>query len=134
MVRCPNCNSENEEDSMFCQSCGAKLEIKKPVANKVQSTVENVEGSSQVFEDKKLRFKIILGYLPIVVQLFVLFGALSSVKVINADRFMLYPLICFAISFYAASKLIENEKTFKHALIIIAISAVLAMLSTIGLS
>jgi len=130
MVKCPNCNSENEENSMFCQSCGTKLEIKKPSVNNVNV----VDNSLPLFEEKKLKYKIILGYLPILVQLFALSGALSSVKVINADRFMLYPLICFGITFYAASKLIEDERTYKHAIIIVAVSAFLAILCTFGLS
>lgn len=127
MVKCPNCNSENDENSMFCQSCGTKLEVKKPM----RKSVEKIDDSSSIFEAKKTTFKIILGYLPILIQIFALIGADGSVKVINADRYMLYPLICFAITFYAASKLIENEETFKHAIIILAISAFLVILSTI---
>ena len=130
MVKCPNCNSENDENSMFCQSCGTKLEIKKLSVNNVNV----VDNSPSLFEEKKLKYKIILGYLPILVQLFALSGALSSVKVINSDRFMLYPLICFAITFYAASKLIEDERTYKHAIITVAVSAFLAILCTFGLS
>ena len=130
MVKCPQCNYENEENSMFCQSCGAKLEFKKSIVNDVQT----IDKSSSMFEEKKKKFKIILVYLPLLVQLFVLFGASSSVKVINADRFMLYPLICFAITFYAASKLIDDEKTFNHAIISVVFSALLAILCTFGLS
>lgn len=130
MVKCPKCNSENEENSMFCQSCGAKLEIKQPTVNNVNV----VDNSLPSFGEKVLRYKLILGYLPVLVQLFALSGALNSVKVINSDRFMLYPLICFGIAFYAASKLIEDEKTYKHALIIVAVSAFLAIICTFGLS
>lgn len=129
MVKCPNCNSENDENSMFCQSCGTKLEIKKPTVNNI-----NVVDNSPSFFEKKLKYKIILGYLPLLVQLFALSGALSSVKMINSDRFMLYPLICFGITFYAASKLIEDERTYKHAIISVAVSAFLAILCTFGLS
>ena len=96
--------------------------------------ISGLFSAPSLFEEKKLKYKIILGYLPILVQLFALSGALSSVKVINSDRFMLYPLICFAITFYAASKLIEDERTYKHAIITVAVSAFLAILCTFGLS
>ena len=55
MVKCPKCNSENEENSMFCQSCGAKLEIKQPTVNNVNV----VDNSPSLFEEKKLKYKII---------------------------------------------------------------------------
>mgnify|MGYP003232890289 CR=1 FL=1 len=45
--------------------------------------------------------------------------------VINADRLLLYPLLSIMMSVYVSLKLISDEKTFKHGVIIPVISFIL---------
>ena len=95
MVNCPNCGVLVEKDSKFCQECGTKI--------------YNSDSNTQIdacSDYEKL-------------------SAWYNVKVINADRLLLYPLLSIMLSVYVSLKLISDEKTFKHGVIIPVISFIL---------
>lgn len=120
MNNCPNCGCEIEEDTVFCHNCGNKISNANSHVNKnPQSPYRNN------FEEKKYKTMIVFGYLVVVVQLLTIFAAWNTVKVINADRLILYPLLCFILTFYNASKLVQNERTYIHSVITVALSAIL---------
>jgi len=66
MVLCPNCGTENEEDSKFCQSCGQEI-IKK--------------SDSEIIEEKSSTLLIVLGYILSILGIFSM-GILSVIGLI----------------------------------------------------
>ena len=121
MNRCPNCNEEVDENSIFCQNCGAKLDNVNQIEIKQSPAFYNQNS----FEKNKIQAMTILGYLTLFVQIVAILAAWAHVKVINADRIILYPLLCVMLSFYVSFNLVKNEKTFIHSIIIAVISVLL---------
>ena len=113
MVNCPNCGVLVEKDSKFCQECGTKI------YNSDSNTQTDV---SSDYEKNKRYALIGIGYLTVLI---LLISAWYNVKVINADRLLLYPLLSIMLSVYVSLKLISDEKTFKHGVIIPVISFIL---------
>ena len=75
---------------------------------------------------KNKRYALIgIGYLTVLILLISVLSAWYNVKVINADRLLLYPLLSIMLSVYVSLKLISDEKTFKHGVIIPVISFIL---------
>ncbi len=123
MKVCPNCGNKVEDASAFCQECGSKIENSNKVADiDIPGHIKKFEDSS--FESKKLKAMIAFGYLIIFVQIVAILASWYHVKVINADRIILYPLLCVIIAFFAVFNLVNNEKSYIHSLII-AIASVL---------
>lgn len=127
MNKCPECNAEVEDNAVFCNNCGHKLGTANLNANNV-----NVLQHTSSFEEKKNLLMIFLGYLGIFIQLACILGAWHSVKVINGDRLILYPLICVLLAFYSSYHLLQNEKTFIHAIIVPIISTIMFIVGIIG--
>ena len=111
MVNCPNCGVLVEKDSKFCQECGTKI--------------DNSDSNTQTDEKNKRYALIGIGYLTVLILLISVLSAWYNVKVINADRILLYPLLSIMMSVYVSLKLISDEKTFKHGVIIPVISFIL---------
>lgn len=63
--------------------------------------------------------------MTVLILLISVLSAWYNVKVINADRLLLYPLLSIMMSVYVSLKLISDEKTFKHGVIIPVISFIL---------
>lgn len=63
--------------------------------------------------------------MTVLILLISVLSAWYNVKVINADRISLYPLLSIMMSVYVSLKLISDEKTFKHGVIIPVISFIL---------
>lgn len=63
--------------------------------------------------------------MTVLILLISVLSAWYNVKVINADRLLLYPLLSIMMSVYVSLKLIGDEKTFKHGVIIPVISFIL---------
>lgn len=116
MVNCPNCGVLVEKDSKFCQECGTKID------NSDSNTQTDV---SSDYEKNKRYALIGIGYLTVLILLISVLSAWYNVKVINADRLLLYPLLSIIMSVYVSLKLISDEKTFKHGVIIPVISFIL---------
>ena len=117
MVNCPNCGVLVEKDSKFCQECGTKI-----VDNSDSNTQTDV-GSDY---EKNKRYALIgIGYLTVLILLISVLSAWYNVKVINADRLLLYPLLSIMLSVYVSLKLISDEKTFNHGIIIPIVSFII---------
>lgn len=116
MVNCPNCSVLVEKDSKFCQECGTKID------NSDSNTQTDV---SSDYEKNKRYALIGIGYLTVLILLVSLFSAWLNVRLINSDRTLLYPLLSIMLSVYVSLKLIGDEKTFKHGVIIPVISFIL---------
>ena len=116
MVNCPNCGVLVEKDSKFCQKCGTKID------NSDSNTQTDVCSD---YEKNKRYALIGIGYLTVLILLISVLSAWYNVKVINADRLLLYPLLSIMLSVYVSLKLIGDEKTFKHGVIIPVISFIL---------
>lgn len=63
--------------------------------------------------------------MTVLILLISVLSAWYNVKVINADRLLLYPLLSIMMSVYVSLKVISDEKTFKHGVIIPVISFIL---------
>lgn len=63
--------------------------------------------------------------MTVLILLISVLSAWYNVKVINADRLLLYTLLSIMMSVYVSLKLISDEKTFKHGVIIPVISFIL---------
>ncbi len=120
MRKCLECGEDVEDNSVFCQNCGSKLDT--PVIKEVK-TNNNV--SKGTYEANKINLMIVMGYLTLFIQFVAILASWFNVKVINSDRIILYPLLCVILSFFVASKLIENEKTLIHAAIVVVGSIIL---------
>lgn len=125
MGYCPNCGALVEENVQFCNECGTKMEgsslNSRPISNN-QVTVANVD--SHYEKIKKYAF-IGIGYLTVLILLGSVFFAWGSVKVINADRLILYPLLSVMLSIYVSLKLISDEQTVMHGVIVAILSALI---------
>ena len=111
MVNCPNCGVLVEKDSKFCQECGTKID------NSDSNTQTDV---SSDYEKNKRYALIGIGYLTVLILLISVLSAWY-----NVDRLLLYPLLSIMMSVYVSLKLISDEKTFKHGVIIPVISFIL---------
>ena len=111
MRKCPQCGEEVEENSVFCQNCGSKIDV--PVVTTTKSSSNGIN---------KVHLMILFGYLTLFIQFVAILASRYNVRVINSDRIILYPLMCILLTFYVAFKLIEDERTRVHALIIVLIS------------
>ncbi|EKF85016.1 zinc ribbon domain-containing protein [Methanobacterium formicicum] len=100
MVSCPNCGTENDENSKFCQSCGQEI-IKKPASENIEVN-ENIEKSSTLL--------IVLGYILSILGIFSI-GILSVISLI------------IGIVLYRRG---GKDKT--HGIIIAAISVIILLL------
>lgn len=114
MRKCPQCGEEVEENSVFCQDCGSKIDVPAVTATK------NVSNGIS-----KVHLMILFGYLTLFIQFVAILASRYNVRVINSDRIILYPLMCVLLTYFVAFKLIEEEKTRVHALIIILVSTFL---------
>jgi hypothetical protein len=47
MVKCENCGHENDNDAVFCESCGANLKTTLPTKTHPQEVIKKEEGMSQ---------------------------------------------------------------------------------------
>ena len=75
---------------------------------------------------KNKRYALIgIGYLTVLILLISVLSAWLNVRLINSDRLLLYPLLSIMLSVYVSLKLISDEKTFKHGVIIPVISFIL---------
>ena len=113
MRNCPECGEVVEDNSVFCQNCGSKIDV--PVSKPVHTN--HVSNGS--YEKNKIYLMIFMGYLALFIQFVAVLTARFNVRVINSDRIILYPLLCVLLSFFVAFKLVENEKTIIHAFIIV---------------
>lgn len=117
MVNCPNCGVLVEKDSKFCQECGTKI---------VDNSDSNTQTDAGSDYEKNKRYALIgIGYLTVLILLISVLSAWYNVKVINADRLLLYPLLSIMLSVYVSLKLISDEKTFKHGIIIPIVSFII---------
>lgn len=116
MVNCPNCGVLVEKDSKFCQECGTKID----------NYDSNTQTDACSDYEKNKRYALIgIGYLTVLILLISVLSAWYNVKVINADRLLLYPLLSIILSVYVSLKLISDEKTFKHGIIIPIVSFII---------
>ena len=126
-MECPNCGKIAEDNSLFCENCGTRLnsEIRQEITQNVSSPINND------FKAKKILALKIFGILAIIIGIISVFGSMSHVRMINEDRLMLYPMLSLLLSFYCSFKLIEYEETFVIAEIIVIVSTLLFILSVI---
>ena len=126
-MECPNCGKIAEDNSLFCEKCGTRLnsEIRQEITQNVSSPINND------FKAKKILALKIFGILAIIIGIISVFGSMSHVRMINEDRLMLYPMLSLLLSFYCSFKLIEYEETFVIAEIIVIVSTLLFILSVI---
>ena len=129
MANCSNCGAEIDESSVFCQNCGSK--VSGDIKGNVQS--RPIVQNTTSFEDKKTLAMIGFGYLTLFIQIVAILASWSNVKVINADRVILYPLLCVILSYFVAFNLVKEEKTFIHGIIVAAISVILFILGIIAI-
>lgn len=115
MVNCPKCGALVEKGSNFCQECGTKVKTPK---NSISTTTSN-------YEKNKTYALIGIGYLTVLLVIISVFSAAYHVRVINSDRLLLYPLLSIMLSIYVSLKLISDEKTFKHGVIVPIISFII---------
>ena len=124
MKKCPECGEIGDDSSIFCQNCGNKLEN---IENRTVKNTPQVTDSS--FE--KIQTIKIFGYSIIVLEIIVILGSWFHVKMINADRLMLYPLLCVIVELYAGFKLADYEETIRDSKIVVGVSLLLFVLSLI---
>ncbi|MCR5026240.1 MAG: zinc ribbon domain-containing protein [Methanobrevibacter sp.] len=127
-MECPNCGKIAEDNSLFCENCGTRLnpEIRQEIPQNVSSPIKN-DG----FKAKKIRALKIFGILAIIIGIISVFGSIFHVRMINEDRLMLYPMLSLLLSFYCSFKLIEYEETFVIAEIIVIVSTLLFIVGVI---
>lgn len=124
MKVCPNCGGDVEDTFLFCQECGFKL--------KSSNNVGTIKKENNSFETKKLDVMIVFGYLTLFVQIVAILASWYHVKYINADRIILYPLLCVMLAFFTSFNLINYEKTYKHSIIIVVASVFLFILGIVA--
>lgn len=115
MVNCPKCGDLVEKGSNFCQECGTKVETPK---NSISTTTSE-------YEKNKNYVLIGIGYLTVLIVIISVFSAAYNVRMINSDRLLLYPLLSIMLSIYVSLKLIADEKTFKHGVIVPILSFII---------
>ena len=94
--------------------------------NKIFNILDSIiPDKNDPFEEKKDKAMVLFGYATIFLQLITFGLSMEMVALLNKDRMMLYTLLCVFLSFYNTYKLVQNEKTYKHALIIFGVSIVL---------
>ena len=93
---------------------------------KIDNSDSNTQTDVSSDYEKNKRYALIgIGYLTVLILLVSLFSAWLNVRLINSDRTLLYPLLSIMLSVYVSLKLISDEKTFKHGVIIPVISFIL---------
>ena len=130
MVKCQNCGEEIEESSIFCQNCGFK--ISNGIRGNVSSNQQVVPDNNS-FEYNKSLAMIVFGYLAIFIQVVAVLASWYHVKVINADRIILYPLLCVILSYFVAFNLVKYKKTFIHGVIVAIVSVLLFIIGIIAI-
>lgn len=138
-MKCPNCDSIIDEKDIFCSSCGASLKNNQTSLNinntkKTYSTITPTNNTTLKQENDNQTFALIgVGYLTLIIEMIVIHGTWISVRMINSDRILLYPLLVLMLSYYIATKLIANKNTYIHGAVIAVISLVLFVIGTWGL-
>lgn len=124
MKKCSECGEIGDDSSIFCQNCGNKLEAieNKSLKNSPQAVLSSLE---------KIQTLKMFGYSIILLEIIVILGSWFHVRMINADRLMLYPLLCVIVALYSGFKLAEYKETIKDSKIIVAVSMILFVLSLI---
>ena len=134
-MKCPNCGSISDDNSLFCENCGMKLNnqqnVSQPQQQNVSQSVNTQPVNNYNFEYKKIQILKLLAVLSIIVSLVALFGAFNTVRVINSDRLMLYPMLSLFLSFYCSFKLVEYEETYLFSVIVVIVSTLLFIVSAI---
>ena len=123
MKVCPKCNKVNDDSSSFCIRCGCKLEenVYVPTNNVSSNVLKNDLGKKDIA-------LVVLGYLAVFADLIITLGGGSEVRVINADRVMLYPALGAMLVYFVAVNIINNKKYVIHALIIAVIATLILFL------
>ena len=121
MKNCPKCGTSIEEDALFCINCGSNL--KELQIN--NSSVKNP------YESKKIQALKGFAYMVLFIEIVVILGLWYHVKMVNADRLMLYPLLCVFLAFFSAFRLVEYEETYRDSIIVVVVSIILFVLSLI---
>lgn len=133
MRYCPNCGASVEKSSQFCHECGTKMEEfgsnNQPTIPNKQINAVNTANADSHHEKVKNYALIGIGYLTVLILLGSVFFAWGSVKVINADRLILYPLLSVMLSIYVSLKLIDNKQTFIHGVIVVLVSALIFLVA-----
>lgn len=131
MKYCLNCGASVEKSSQFCHECGTKMEESgsnsQPIPNKQINAVNTVNvGNADSHHEKIRRYTLIgIGYFTVVILLGSLFYAYGTVRLVNEDRFLLYPLLSVMLSIYVSLKLINDNRTFIHGVIVAILSALI---------
>lgn len=123
-MKCPNCGSISDDNSLFCENCGMKLQQQT-----VSQPVNAPPANDYSFESRKIQILKLLAVLSIIISFAALFGAINSVRVINEDRLMLYPMLSLFLSFYCSFKLVEYKETFIFSVIVVIVSTLLFIVS-----
>jgi hypothetical protein len=126
-MKCPNCGSISDDNSLFCENCGMKLNQQQNDSQPVNTLPLN----NYSFESRKIQALKLLGILSIIISIASLIGSIFHVRVINEDRLMLYPILSLLLSFYCSFKLIEYEETFVIGEIIVIVSTLLFIIAVI---
>lgn len=135
MRYCPNCGTSVEKSSQFCQECGTKMEESgsnnHPIPNNQINAVTTVNTVNADSHHEKVKNYVLIGigYLTVLILLGSLIFAWGSVKVINADRLILYPLLSVMLSIYVSLKLIDDKQTFIHGVIVALVSALIFLVA-----
>lgn len=128
MVNCPKCGVKVDENSVFCPNCGFK--IPNNTGKFVPPSISDVQNFNYSEVDKTLAMTI-FGYLTLFIQIVAILVSRYHLKEINADKIILYPLLCVMLSYFAAFNMVKDEKTLMHGVIVGFASVILFVLASI---